>query len=102
MTIRTRWPKKMTVRRYRELNYADDGRSQNTVVNDIKQGKLPGVKEGRKWYVYVLPDGSPAYGYSESKPVEPTTAEEAVTLTGNPLADSILAKIAANNGLRVA
>ncbi|MGB0468728.1 MAG: hypothetical protein ACPGF7_14520 [Pontibacterium sp.] len=103
MTIKTRWPKKMPVREYRQLHYTDGGRCQGALVNDIKRGDLPGVKDGRKWYIYVLPDGSPAHGYSENAPtsMHETKHQESVTLTGNALADSILAKVAANNGLRV-
>lgn len=100
--MKTRWPKKMPVSEYRRLHYTDGGRCQNALVNDIKKGDLPGVQIGRKWYIYVLPDSSPAYGYSEgSQPRQPQPKTEAVNLSGNKLADRIIATLAANNGLRV-
>ena len=99
--MKPKWPKRQSVTNYIAANYADGDRSRDAVICDIKARRLPGVKEGRMWYIYVLPDGSPAYGYSESTlEVSEATSEE-VVLTGNALADSILARLAANAGLRV-
>lgn len=97
----TRWPKKMPVSEFRKLHYTENGRCQNAVINDIRQGRLPGIKEGSRWYIYVLPDNSPAYGYNEHQPQQEPAPGESVELTGNHLADSILARIAANSGLAV-
>lgn len=99
--MKPKWPKRQSVTNYIAANYADGDRSRDAVINDIKAGRLPGVMVGRKWYIYVLPDGEPAYGYSENTPADTPASEEAVDLTGNALADSILARLAANAGTRV-
>lgn len=99
--MKPKWPKRQSITNYIAANYADGDRSRDAVINDIKCGRLPGERVGRKWYIYVLPDGSPAYGYSENMPAENQSQDEAVDLTGNALADSILARLAANNGMRV-
>jgi hypothetical protein len=99
--MKPKWPKRQSVSNYIAANYADGDRSRDAVINDIKAGRLPGVKFGRKWYIYVLPDGEPAYGYSEGIEAGQPATEEAVDLTGNAIADSILARLAANNGMRV-
>lgn len=98
---KTRWPKKMPITNYIQLHYTEGGRCRTAIINDIKRKDLPGLKEGGKWFIYVLPDGSPAYGYSEEKPKQPAPERETVALSGNTIADSILAKLAANNGLGV-
>jgi len=100
MTIRSKWPKKTPVRDYIAIEYTDGAKSSATVIRQIQNGDLPGVKDGGRWFVYVLPDGSPAYGYNENQPDR--QEEETVKLTGNALADAILAKQAANNGFKVA
>lgn len=100
--MKPKWPKKQCLRDFIQSHYTDGSRSRDAIINDIKQGRLPGVKEGRKWFIYVLPDGEPAYGYSEEgKPDASTSSDEAVQLTGNPVADSILARLAANSGIKV-
>lgn len=99
--MKTRWPKKQPLSDYIKLTYTEGGRCRSAVINGIKRGDLPGIKDGGKWFVYVLPDGSPAYGYSENQQQRDGTGER-VSLTGNPIADAILAKTAANNGFKVA
>lgn len=100
--MKPKWPKKQCLRDFIQCHYTDGSRGRDAVINDIKKGLLPGVKEGRKWFIYVLPDGEPAYGYSEEgRPGAAVSAGEAVPLTGNPVADSILARLAANNGIKV-
>lgn len=98
---RSKWPKKQPVAEYILRNYTEGGVSNASVVRQIKKGTVPGIKFGGRWYVYVLPDGSPAWGYSENQPAAPQ-AEKSVKLTGNPVADAILAKTAANTGMKVA
>ena len=51
---------KMRISEYVERNYTQDSRpSLMTVKRRIKNGELPGVKEGGRWYVIVNDDGTP-------------------------------------------
>lgn len=101
--MKSKWPKKMKVSEYIALHYAGNTKSRTSIISEIKNGSLPGIKDGGIWVVYVLPDGAPAYGYSEERPAMPAAPkEDAIKLTGNAMADKILAKTAANCGMRVA
>lgn len=72
------WPKKMSVRQYTDRWYVSGSRTTKSVINDIKAGRLPGdVEESGAWFVWVMPDGSPAMA------AKPDT-------TGNDIADRIL------------
>lgn len=99
--MKPKWPKKQCLRDFVALNYTDGSRSRDSIINDIKQGRLPGIKDGGKWFIYVLPDGEPAYGYTENRPGTESASTDAIELTGNSVADSILARLAANAGTRV-
>jgi hypothetical protein len=51
------WPKKITPSQYAKRWYVK--RTQHSVINDIKAGRLAGVKEGASWYVWVNADLTP-------------------------------------------
>lgn len=97
---RTKWPKKMSVSKYRKLHYADNDRCQTTLINDIKRGALPGIKEGGRWYVWVLPNNDAAYGY---EPLNTAAADIDLKIerTGNQIADGILNRVASENGFNI-
>jgi len=101
--MKTKWPKKQSITDYIRHNYTDGGRSRTAILSDLKQGKLPGIKDGGKWYIYVLVDGSPAYGYSETRSDYAELASlgrtGSIKLTGNRTADAILARATAGTSL---
>ena len=48
---------RMKISEYVERNYTEDSRpSLMTIKRRIKNGELPGVKEGGRWYVLVNED----------------------------------------------
>lgn len=101
--MKTKWPKKVPIAQYIQCHFPDGGRGRHTIINDIRRNDLPGEKIGGRWYVYLLPDNTPAYGYSSQACKGNSAAQvtDTICLTGNSKADAILANIAIDNGLRV-
>lgn len=80
------WPKKLSAGNFAKRWYVD--RTKQSIINDIKAGKLPGVQDVTgHWFVWVNSDQSPAYGYEG-----PENAPPSGSVTGNALADSIIAQ----------
>lgn len=78
------WPKKLSAGAYTKRWHVD--RTKQSIINDIKAGKLPGVQDvGGHWFVWVNSDLSPAWGYQG-----PEGYPESGSVTGNDLADKIL------------
>ncbi len=55
------WPKKISASSYMKRWYVD--RDVRTVINHIKDGSLPGCKDGGEWCVWVNADLTPAFDY---------------------------------------
>lgn len=80
------WPKKLSAGKYAKRWYAD--RCKQSIVNDLKAGKLPGSQDvSGHWFVWVNSDLSAAWGY-QGPENEPASG----SATGNAIADNILNK----------
>ncbi len=55
------WPKKMAANDYAKRWFVS--RTKESVINDIKGGRLPGLQDGVQWFVWVNADHTPADGY---------------------------------------
>lgn len=91
--IKPKWPRKQRLRDYAKQHFMDPEKELSRLRKQLKSGELPGVLEGKLWFLWILPDGQPAYGYSEDTPAKPKEKRvEQVAKTGNPIADAILLK----------
>lgn len=78
---------------YIKARYGKGGACRNTIKRMIKDGELPGKKEGTRWYVWTWPDLTPAYGFAEEgEQPKPQQEQQPITSTGNSVADAILKK----------
>lgn len=96
------WPKKQRVIDYLEV-FMDPDKERQRVVRQLRAGELPGIKEGSTWFVWVLPDGSPAWGYQSNQPVEKKQQIKIgdIANTGNPIADAVLLKMSIEKGVEI-
>lgn len=96
------WPKKQRVTDYLEV-FMDPEKERQRVVRQLRAGDLPGIKEGSTWFVWVLPDGSPAYGYEYSQP--PIKKQQIkiadIANTGNAIADAVLLRESIEKGVEI-
>ena len=90
--IKPRWPRKQRIRDYAKQHFTDPEKELPRLRRQLKAGELPGILEGKLWFVWILPDGQPAYGYSEDAPVKPEVKRVEQISTGNAIADAILFK----------
>lgn len=90
--IKPKWPRKQRLGEFAANNFMNPTRELPRLRRQLKKGELPGELEGSLWFVWILPDGSPAYGYSETTPEKPKERRIEPVNTGNPLADAILLK----------
>lgn len=87
MSKQSEWPKKLSASGYRNRWYVD--RTKESVINDVKAGRLPGGQEpSGGWYVWVNADMSPAHSYQGPE------IQSIGKGTGNALADQILSRMA--------
>lgn len=92
-----KWPRKQRLTEYAKNNFTDPVAEHQRLRRQCKSGELPSVKDGGTWFVWVLPDGAPAYGYSEEVE-QPKAVKLERIKTGNAIADSILMKVAIEKG----
>lgn len=97
--MKSNWPKKQRLADYAKHNFTDPDSEKARLVKACRAGDLPAVKEGKLWYVWVLPDNTPAYGYSQSGS-KTKRAEVKINEinTGNALADAVLLRKALKEG----
>lgn len=81
------WPKKLSAGKYARRWHVD--RSKQSIINDLKAGKLPGSQDvSGHWFVWVNSDLSAAFGYQG-----PQGAPVSGSASGNALADKILEQV---------
>jgi hypothetical protein len=97
MTIKPKWPRKQRLTDYAKNNFTDPDGERQRLRRQCFSGDLPAVKEGGTWFVWVLPDGAPAYGYSEELEQPKSVVIEKIR-TGNAIADAVLMKKALEQG----
>ncbi|MBJ7555431.1 hypothetical protein [Marinomonas spartinae] len=96
--IKPKWPRKQRLAEFAKNNFTDPERELPRLRRQLKKGELPGELEGKLWFVWILPDGQPAYGYSESTPEKPKSKCIDQLKTGNPIADAVLLKYELKQG----
>jgi hypothetical protein len=99
--IKPKWPRKQRLAEFAKNHFIEPERELSRLRRQLKLGDLPGELEGKIWFVWVLPDGQPAYGYSEHTPERPKEIRVEKTNTGNAIADAILLKHEINQGIRL-
>ncbi len=100
MNQKPKWPRKQRLSEYAKNNFVDPKAERANLCRQCRQGELPATKEGNIWFIWVLPDGSAAYGYSEDKPVQQQTKIDRPK-TGNALADAILSNYVMDKGIEL-
>ncbi|WP_137169364.1 hypothetical protein [Marinomonas sp. FW-1] len=98
--IKPKWPRKQRLSEYAKNNFVDPKAERANLCRQCRLGELPAVKEGNIWFIWVLPDGSAAYGYSEDKPVQ-QQAKIDRPKTGNAIADAILSNYVMDKGIEL-
>ena len=96
------WPKKQRVSDYLAV-FMDPEKERKRVLRLLRTGVLPGIKEFGTWFIWVLPDGTPAYGH---KTIEPEIKQKKAKLedianTGNPIADAVLLRMSIEKGVEI-
>jgi hypothetical protein len=57
--IKLNVPLKMSVTTFLKLHYPFNDINRQTIINYLSSGKLSGIKEVGKWFVYVDESGNP-------------------------------------------
>ncbi len=96
--IKPKWPRKQRLSEFAKNNFIEPERELSRLRRQLKLGDLPGELEGNLWFVWILPDGQPAYGYSEHTPEKPKERRIDQLKTGNPIADAVLLKYEITQG----
>lgn len=91
-SMKPKWPRKQRLRDYAKQHFIEPEKELGRLRKQLKTGELPGELEGKLWFVWVLPDGEPAYGYQGEAPERPKEKRIEQISTGNPIADAILLK----------
>lgn len=99
---KTQWPKKQRITDYLEI-FMNPEQERQRIVRKLHNKELPGVKDGKMWFVWVLPDGSPAYGYDANEPQqkEKKIKIEDIANTGNAIADAVLLRMSIEKGVEI-
>lgn len=96
--IKPKWPRKQRLADYAKNHFTDPDRELSRLRRQLNTGELPGELEGKLWFVWILPDGQPAHGYSESHPEKPKEKRIEQINTGNAIADAVLLKYEIKQG----
>ena len=96
--IKPKWPRKQRLRDYAKQHFIEPEKEVPRLRRQLQAGELPGELEGKLWFVWVLPDGEPAYGYQGDTPEKPKEKRIEQLSTGNAIADAVLLKYEIQQG----